>query len=247
MDALVPVVIGVILGWGLTSLSNWWQEQRREVEQQKRELEERQHVRMLLRLETQHNVKELVDFWAKASSNTVRIPGVGVLAGIGYAPDELQFGHYQQLALEPLPEWSYLMWESQASLVAKALNPLEIDPVYAHYADLKTFTARQQGLREMLVETSQGMELSKLFGQYMQQKQREPGYAMNQALRDGLNYFNIEAQPYWSECQAIYSRQRPYQDQNLIEADAPIPRWRDQLRPPHKAPDKPGIRADSGG
>ena len=113
------------------------------------------------------------------------------------------------------------MWESQTGMMAKALSLLEIDRVYAHYADLKTFTARHEELRNILADTPRGQELSKQYSQYMQQKQREPGYAINQALRDNLNYFNIEAQPFWNECLAIYSRQRPYLDTNLIEEDTP--------------------------
>lgn len=223
-NPLVDVVIGVILGFGL----NWWTnsraEEKHEIEARKREMQEREHVRMLLRLETTQNIKALVEFWDKVSVAGVHIPGVGTLTGIGSSPPEVEFDQIRRLALEPLPEWRDLLWRSHMGLVAKALNSAEIDRVYSLYSDLRTFTVRRAETRALLVETPEGKEASSTYDYWMRQRYQSQGSQetlQNDTLSQSLIYFNEKARPFLNDCLFIYSRQRGYLKSPLLEEDAP--------------------------
>jgi hypothetical protein len=124
--SLISGAGGIALGWVLSTITTWKNDR-------KREAQERQNVRQLLRLETRQNVKALGEFWAKVESAGVHLSGIGVLTDVNSYPDEVHFDQTQRLAHEPLPEWSYLMWETQAVLCYQKHSALLTLTKCSHY------------------------------------------------------------------------------------------------------------------
>lgn len=211
--SLISGAAGIVLGWGLGVLSTWLTDRKRQEQQ-------RQHVRQLIRLEAKQNIKSLGEFWASVEIAGVHVPGTGLITNVTSSPDEVHFDQGQRLARNLLPEWSYLMWETQAGMLPQALSTTELERVYAVYAALKTFKARWEHLRA-LFDTEEGKNVSQLYGQLMQRRQLEASYVANQALSAGLKYFDDLSRPYWDDCQRIYSQLRGYLDYDLIAEDMP--------------------------
>ena len=205
---VVGVIVGVVLGWAL----NRWQETRRAAEV-------RRSVRMLLRLEWHQNVKALLDYWGKVSIDGVHLPDVGTLVGVSASPQEVEYDKRQRLAREPMPVWGRLMWESQAGLVAQALNdPALINKVYTLYADLEAFTARREELREAF-DTAAGEQLASEYSRWRRARQigqGNPDYREEQGTDMKLAAFNEKTRSLWAECQAIHGRAVPYRDNDVI-------------------------------
>lgn len=228
-DALLTGLIGLvgaILGWGLNAWTTWFQERRSEAQ-------ERQGVRELLRLESKQNIVALVDLWTKVFKEEVNIPGVGVLVGLGYSQDEGDFDKRQRLALEPMPEFSFLMWTSQARLLAKALSTTEVERLSTLYSSLQTFVVRRADLRELL-NSPDGKNASANYGQMMQWRHNRHEATertrFEQAVFPQIHGFNVKSEGLWRECLGIYSRAAAYQKTELLEADTPIQGWDDRLR-----------------
>lgn len=125
------------------------------------------------------------------------------------------------------------MWESQAGMVAMALkDPDVISRVYGLYADLDTFTARREELREAF-DTPEGQQLATDYRRWMlaqQTQQDNTGYLPEQGTEMKLAEFNNKTLALWSECQAVYNRAQPYRGGNVIEEDNPARGWRDRFR-----------------
>jgi hypothetical protein len=110
------------------------------------------------------------------------------------------------------------MWESQASKVAQALNdPGLIARVNTLYADLETFAARREELREAF-NTPDGVQLAKDYSRWMREKQQNQTY-QEQGTDEKLVLFNERTRSVWNECQAIYQRAVPYRDTDVIPED----------------------------
>lgn len=224
---VLSVILGVILGWAL----NWWTSQ---VQERRRDAQERRSVRLLLRLECSQNLAALFTFWDKVSSPGVHLPEVGELVGVASSGYEDIFDRHQRLAREPLPAWGRLMWESQVDKIATTLSRPEIDRLYTLYADFEAFAARRAEMREVF-DSPDGENYAHLYSLIMLGKQQgNPKYGASQEEfeRDQkLMPFNEKTRPLWNECKAIYERMLPYQDNidRLLAEDTPIRRWRERL------------------
>jgi len=91
---------------------------------------------MLLRVEIDQNLAALAAFWADITERSDAPPDPFHDA-LHLAP---------RLIDRPPPMWSQVMWESQAPLLAAALDPSEIDAAYRLYADLRAITAHRDHL-----------------------------------------------------------------------------------------------------
>ena len=211
-------LLGVILGWALTSWSTRREDQKRAAEEQEREADVHRRVRLLLRLESKQNAAALVEFWARVSSAGVHIPERGVLAGVGTSPSEGEFDQRQRLAVLPVPVWRRHMWRSQSGSVARALKPDEIERVYTRYSDLETFATRCEELRAYFA-TPEGQKLAQRYSQWMQEKQRgrpHPGGQDEVDIEVALIEFNNKTAALWNECKAIHERSLPYNESDII-------------------------------
>jgi hypothetical protein len=132
----IPGVIwGVILGFSLNAIATWLQEIRAEKRQARA-------VRTLLSLEIDQNLEILRDFWNK-------MKGVDD-SGQSTSKD------YLRLALRlielPLPNWSHKAWESQMSLLVRALKDQEIKQVHNFHTQLDAIS----GIRSTLLALNVG-------------------------------------------------------------------------------------------
>ena len=136
MTAILGAVIGVfgaILG---TVIGHFLSE--RAAKNRESRLEEKQvrSVRTLISIEIDHNLSLLKKFWKKISSEGIdeqdQERKKRILAG--------------RLIESPIPAWSEAMWESQAPLLANALNAEEISGTHEHHAGLLAIRTIQQTL-----------------------------------------------------------------------------------------------------
>jgi hypothetical protein len=221
---VLGVGLGTVLGWRLNLSTireqehkHQAEEQKREAEKQKREAETRRRVRLLLRLECRQNLTALSEFWGIVSRGGVYLPEKGWLTSVGTSMSEGEYDKLRRLAVTPLPVWGRDMWESQASLVADALDkPGEIDRVYKLYSDLETFAEWREELQAEFA-TPEGQRLSERYSVWMLGKEArtfvgEDEVHIDSALRDFINRTGA----LWNECQAIYNRALPYKDNDII-------------------------------
>lgn len=114
---------GALLGVLASAGVGWWSDGRRH-------RAERRHVRTLLRREVKHNQEalrhlwEMLHAWAEAEE-----------------PEKKPSRMVWRLSVAAMPPWGRLMWESQAPLLASALNDDEFARLYDFYASLQTLTA----------------------------------------------------------------------------------------------------------
>jgi hypothetical protein len=211
-------IVGVVVGF----LLNWWRDTRHAADVSR-------DVRKQLRLECRQNVTALLDYWAKVTIAGVHLPDAGWLQ-VGTSPQEGEYDKRQRLAHEPMPVWRRLMWESQVSKVAQALNdPAVIARVYALYADLETFAARREELREAF-NTPEGAQLAKDYSRWMWEKHKNPTY-QEQGTDEKLALFNERTRSVWNECLAIYQRALLYRNSDVIPEEAASPLARLQGAP----------------
>jgi hypothetical protein len=160
-----------------------------------------------------------LEYWSKVSADGVHIPGIGMLVGVGMSFQEVEYDKRQRLAREPMPVWGRQVWDSQASMVAQALNdPALISRVFTLYADLETFTARRKELRDAF-DTPEGEQLAKDYSRWMRARQAGQGntnYREEQGTDMKLAAFNEWTRSLWAECQAIYNRAVQYRDSDVI-------------------------------
>ena len=149
IDTLLYLIVSALIGALVAAGVGW-------IQGRARAHQERLGVRMLLRLESNRNLAALNEFWDKVTSAAYMMPG------IGYAHEELEFHKRLRLANLPLGSWDKLMWESQAGLIAKALQPAEIERAYSFNADLAMFLVIRTKLQEAF-DTEDGGQLRESF------------------------------------------------------------------------------------
>jgi hypothetical protein len=220
-DNLLSAVIGAIVGALAAATVNWMQGRARM-------RQERLGVRMLLRLEAAHNLATLNEFWNKVTSKQFFLPGVG------YEHDVEMLHYRYRLAKQPLQPWGLLMWESQAALMAGALDETEIEHVYNLYESLARFTLLRSRLQDEFNGKLGRMVTENYFEIWMSIKrdhteQQNANFAqLEQDMPIFARLFNRDTIDLWVELEGIYNR--IHQLGNPVHQDAPVRRITGWLR-----------------
>ncbi len=130
--ASLPTLASVAVGFGLSELGTWLRASRSDKRQ-------RASVRTLLRIEVAENLAALRPYWEAITEDLGSTTTGGNVRGT-YARGMVQ---------RPLPPWSHLMWDAQATALPAALSPQEIRAMQRHYANLAALGMYRQQLVEV--------------------------------------------------------------------------------------------------
>jgi hypothetical protein len=196
-DNLLSAILGAVVGALAAATVNWMQGRART-------RQERLGVRMLLRLEAARNLAALNEFWNKVTSKEFFLPGVGY-------EHEVEMLHYRyRLAKQPLQPWGLLMWESQAGLIAGALDEAEIEHAYNLYDSLARFALLRSRLQDEFNVKVGRMVTENYFEIWMSIKrdhteQQNADFAkLEQEMPIFARLFNRDTTDLWVELEGIY-------------------------------------------
>jgi hypothetical protein len=210
---VLALVIGAVVGGALTGIMGLKaasdtfrreQEDRRQHEEAQRQ-EQARRVRMLLRLENQHNIENLKAFW-----HTVNF--VPPLQG---TTDDMELEKGRRIAYTPLPNWGHLMWQSLSSLLPGALTEDEIQQMYTLHSQLDQFSAFRADLQQELSSEIAQKMLTTYTPRLLQvgtnpgTNKQDPEHDKAVALATWVRDFNSRTFTAKNECLRIYNEASP--------------------------------------
>ena len=131
------LVVGVLLGIALNE-GAWWYRRRL------LEGHERRSIRAALELEYEYNRAALCGWWR----SLYELPATG-------AAEDQEFENRRRLATAPPPNWSSLMWPSNAAKLTRILTDDEFTLLLDRYASLEMFTTQHAAMRREFEEARQ--------------------------------------------------------------------------------------------
>lgn len=198
-------LIAVAFGFGLSEAARWFTDNRHQ-------RESRRNVRVLLRQESDHNLGRLHALRGQVFQN------------VGFESfQEHVFQQCRALAEATVPDWSRLMWESQAGLLPLALSSDEIAKLYDRYDKLTALLECRKKLQD-LFGSDRFRLLTYNYDAWQEQKQSliaagRPGSIEGnnvQPLKTDLPAFYKDASPIWQQCEVIFNTLPAPHDDELL-------------------------------
>ncbi len=183
---VVGIIVGVVLSWVI----NWATSRRKEAQQ-------KQDIRRVLRWENEYNLKTLDDFWRKVTREPVPEG----------SSEEIAFEQRLRLATVFLPTWGHLMWQSESPRLSSVLSQEEFAESYRLHSNLDTFAARRAALQQAF-DNPTARQLQADYEQWHENR-RTGGANIPQVSYGRLLEFDMHTMACWQDCETIYNSAHP--------------------------------------